>query len=124
MSRSDSQENNSAQAIVRDFADRGSPVRDYAVGNETAEDLPALCYNPRTESETSVSRDKITHQRSSKQQQQRMLKKIRKRPLAERRILHGRHPLFLGWRQEVWLVIIYIDLAAQSRTLGGKLLGI
>ena len=121
LSRSDdSPGRNSAEGIVKEQKDSGSPGKDYIVGNETVEDLPALCYNPSRESKTSVSRDKTSHQKGRQQ----VLKKIRKRPLSERQVLHGGHPLFLRWRQEVRLVLINIKLVAQSQTSGGKLPGI
>ena len=91
MSRSDS------EGIIKEKEERGSPGRDYILGNETENDLPALCYNPSRETKTSVSRDKKNRQKPRQQR----LNKIRKRPLSEREILHGGHPLFLGWRQEV-----------------------
>ena len=98
MSRSESPRINSEERVIKERESRGSPGRDYILGNETVEDLPALCYNPCTDSKTSVSRDKTIRKKSRQQQ---MSKKIRPRPLSERRILHGGHPLFLGWRQEV-----------------------
>ena len=106
LSRCESPGNNSEKGIVKERKDRGSPGGDYIVGNETVEDLPALCYNPS--SKTSVSSDKIIHQKG----RQKMLNKIRKRPLSERRVLHGGHPLFLQWRQEVRLAITHIKLAS------------
>ena len=103
MSRSDCPGKDSVEGIVRERKERGSPGGDYIVGNETVEVPPALCYNPDRESETSssVSRDKISHQKPSPGPRQQGLKKSRKKPLSERRILHGGHPLFLEWRQEV-----------------------
>ena len=64
----------------------------YSEESEKTEDLPALTF----ESKKNISEDDLIQRKRKK-----LLKKIRKKPLQERLVLHGLHPAFLPWKQKV-----------------------
>ena len=71
------------------------PVTENPENSEVAEDTPAISTKPTREKNVSAS-DLLQRQRKK------MLMKIKKKPLRERLVLHGRHPAFLPWNQEVY----------------------
>ena len=70
----------------------GNSESNYIEENEKTEDLPALTFKPKQ----NISQDDLIQRKRKK-----LLRKIRKKPVQERLVLHGLHPAFLAWKQKV-----------------------